>query len=366
MFDLSKAELFHGLDNRELSGLRAISRKMPFATGSQVFREGDHGDGFYVIGSGSVQIAHIVGAEVRHVFSVFDAGETFGEMAVIEDAPRSATALADTDTELYFFPREEMRQLLQNSPGLAFNMLHMVSHRLREFNQRHLRELVQAESLALVGRFAQSIVHDLKNPLSIIGLSAETFEMPGISSEVRAQTQTRIRKQIIRINDLISDILIFTEGKHTGSGLAPADYRAFVLELLSSLRAEAELKAAHIEMPGAPPAVRVAFDARRLSRVFYNLVHNATDVMLNGGKIFLRFRAEKNGIVTEIEDTGPGIAPEIAGKLFQDFATFGKAHGTGLGLSICKKIVEDHGGKISARSETGRGAIFAFTLPLAE
>jgi signal transduction histidine kinase len=366
MLDLATVELFRGLNDRELSGLRAILRKMPFAAGSQVFREGDRGDGFYVIGGGSVQIAHVVGTEVRHVFSVFGVGETFGEMAVIEDEPRSATALAATDTELYFFPREEMRRLLQDSPGLAFNMLHMVSHRLREFNQRHLRELVQAESLALIGRFAQSIVHDLKNPLSIIGLSAETFDMPGVSTEVRAQTQLRIRKQIVRINDLISDILIFTEGKRTDPGLKPDDYRAFVLELIASLRAEAELKAAQIEMPDDPPAVLVAFNARRLSRVFYNLVHNATDVMLNGGKIFLRFHAGENEIVTEIEDTGPGIAPEIAGKLFQDFVTFGKTHGTGLGLSICKKIVEDHGGRISARSEAGRGAIFSFTLPWAK
>jgi two-component system sensor kinase FixL len=85
-----------------------------------------------------------------------------------------------------------------------------------------------------------------------------------------------------------------------------------------------------------------------------------------GGAIFLRFKTGAGELLVEVEDTGPGIAPEIADKLFQPFATHGKAHGTGLGLSICKKIVEDHGGKISARSEPGRGAIFCFTLPLAK
>jgi signal transduction histidine kinase len=103
-----------------------------------------------------------------------------------------------------------------------------------------------------------------------------------------------------------------------------------------------------------------------LSRVFHNLVHNATDVMPGGGTVLLRFQTDEKEIITEIEDTGPGIAPEIAGQLFQPFATHGKAYGTGLGLSICKKIIEDHGGKISARSEPGRGAIFRFTLPLAK
>ena len=257
-----------------------------------------------------------------------------------------------------------MLTLIQRSPTLALGLLKEISHRLREFNQLHLREMVQAESLAVIGRFAQSIVHDVKNPLNIIGLSAEMFTLPNISPEFRAKTQFRIRRQVERISNLVSDILIFTEGKRTECTFQPFDYRAFVLELLPDLRAEAEIKASTIELPEQPPGVRVAFDSRRLSRVFHNLVHNATDVMLQGGKIFLRFRVMENEIITEIEDTGPGIAPEIADQLFQAFATFGKTHGSGLGLSICKKIVEDHGGRITARSEAGRGAIFSFALPL--
>ena len=76
--------------------------------------------------------------------------------------------------------------------------------------------------------------------------------------------------------------------------------------------------------------------------------------MPDGGEIFLRFRGDEKEIVTEIEDTGPGIAPEIADKLFQPFATHGKDPGTGLGLSICKKIIEDHQGRIWARNERRR------------
>ncbi len=181
------------------------------------------------------------------------------------------------------------------------------------------------------------------------------FDMPNISPEIRAKAQSRIRKQVERINDMVSDILIFTQVARKEAELKPADYQTFVLELLADLRTEAELKDAHIEIPNPPPAVLVAFDPRRLSRVFYNLIHNATDVMLNGGKIFLRFHPGENEIITEIEDTGPGIAPEIADKLFQAFATFGKEHGTGLGLSI-----------IWVRNEPTRGAIFCFALPLAK
>jgi len=361
---LETIPLLRQLSRNELQALRFIAQERRFAAGQEIFREGAPGDGVYFVKSGLVEIS--AGQSERRVFSRLGPGEIFGEMAVIEHRPRSATVTAAQPTEVFFLPRGELLSFIERSPGLAFALLQQISHRLREFNQLHLRELVQAESLAVIGRFAQGIVHDLKNPLSIISLSAEMFDMPGINPELRAKAQVRIRKQVERINDMVSDILIFTQGAQKPAELRPGDYCAFVLELAGDLRAEAELKAAHLELENTPPPVAVRFDARRMSRVFFNLLHNATDVMLNGGMIFLRFRFNDREITTEIEDTGPGIAPEIAGKLFQPFTTHGKTKGTGLGLSICKKIVEDHGGTISTRAEAGHGAIFAFTLPLAK
>ena len=366
MVALESIALFRNLGRDELQALRFITQERRFAASAEIFHEGDSGDGVYFVKDGLVEISSVVVGDARHVFSQLGPGEIFGEMAVIEHRPRSATVSALKDTEVYFIPRGEMLSFIERSPGLAFNLLQQISHRLREFNRLHLREVVEAERLAVVGNFARAVVHDLKNPLSIIGLSAEIFDMPDIRPEARALSQARIKKQVERINDMIGDILIFSEGKRKETEIKPADYRAFVLDMVADLRAEAELKNARVEMENAPPPAFISFDPRRLSRVFYNLIHNATDVMLNGGKIFLNFHADGKEIVTEIEDTGPGIAPEIADKLFQPFATHGKAHGTGLGLSICKKIIEDHKGRIWVRNEPKRGAIFCFALPLAK
>jgi signal transduction histidine kinase len=363
---LESVTLFRNLAPTELKVLRLIAQERHFASGSEIFRENDPGDGVYFVKNGSVEISGLINPQERRAFSRFGPGEIFGEMAVIEHRPRSATAVAIGDTDVYFLPRGEMLSFLERSPKLAFDLLQQISHRLREFDQLHLREMVHAEHLALVGNFARSIVHDLKNPLSIISLSAETFNLPDIRPELRAQAQARIRKQVERISDLVSDILIFTEGKRVTPTLQPVDFCAFVLDLIADLRDEAGLRTAKIEMPNEPPPARALFEPRRLSRVFHNLVHNATDVMLQGGTIFLRFSSSNKEIVTEIEDTGPGIAPEIADKLFQPFATHGKTHGTGLGLSICKKIVEDYGGRIWVRNELGHGAVFCFALPLAK
>ena len=359
---LETIPLFRLLDRNDLQALRFITQERQFAAGQEIFQEGAPGDGVYFVKSGLVEIS--AGQTGRRVFSQLGPGEIFGEMAVIEHRPRSATATAVEATEVFFLQRGEMLSFIERSPGLAFALLQQISHRLREFDRLHVQELIQAESLAVIGRFAQAIVHDLKNPLSIISLSSEMADLPGASPAQRAQAQARIRKQIERITDMVGDILIFTQGQRREAELKPGDYRAFVLDLLGDLQAEAELKAARIEIQNVPPSASVRFDPRRLSRVFFNLLHNATDAMLNGGTIFLRFESNAGDIVTEIEDTGPGIAPAVAGRLFQPFTTHGKAHGTGLGLSICKKIVEDHGGKIAARSEAGRGAVFSFTLPL--
>ena len=364
--DSNPSPLFRNLNREELRALGLIAQELRFATGQEIFQEGAPGDGVYFVKSGQVEISGLVGRNTRRVFSQLGSGEIFGEMSVIEDQPRSATATAASDAEVYFIPRGEMLALIERSPVLSFNLLQQISHRLREFNQFHLREVIEAERLALIGNFARSIVHDLKNPLNIIGISAEIYDLPNIRPEVRAQTQARIRKQVNRINDLIGDILIFSEGDRKDREVKPADYRAFVQELITDLRTEAELKDARIEMENVPPAVLIPFDPHRLSRVFYNLVHNATDAMHHGGTVFLRFHPGEKEIVTEIEDTGPGISPEIADKLFQPFVTHGKSHGTGLGLSICKKIVEDCGGRIWTRTAPGHGAIFCFALPLSK
>jgi signal transduction histidine kinase len=364
MVALEAIPLFRQLNRTELQVLRLITQERRFAAGEEIFHEGAPGDGVYFVKSGSVEIS--AGINEQRIFSRLGPGEIFGEMAVIEHRPRSATVSATEDTEVYFLPRGEMLGVIDRSPALALTLLQQISHRLRDLSQLYLHEIIEAERLAVVGNFARSIIHDLKTPLSIISLSAEMCGLAGINPENCNQSKQRIFKQVNRINDMVGDILIFTQGAQKEAVLQPGDYRAFVLELIGDLRSEAELKSAQIELENQPPPVTVLFDPRRLTRVFFNLIHNATDAMLNGGKIMLRFHLNENEITTEIEDSGLGIAPEIADSLFQPFTTHGKSYGTGLGLSICKKIVEDHGGTIEAHSEAGRGAIFRFTLPVAK
>ena len=363
MVTLEASKLFCQLSPSELSALRGIAPELKFSAGQEIFKEGDQGDGVYVVRDGVVEISGMVDGSVRLVFSQVGPGDIFGEMAVIEDKPRSACAVAKADVSVSFIPRAEMLALVERSPVLAQALLREISHRLREFNRQYLREVLQAERLAIVGRFARSIVHDLKNPLNVIGLTAEMAGMDEAPPQMRQQVAERIRVQVERISELIGEILDFTQDSQSDFVLTPFDYGVFVNQLLDELGPEADLKLVTIELANPPPPVEVFIHPKRLRRAFCNLIHNATDAMPEGGKILLRFHVTDTEVVTEFEDAGRGLAPEIAGQLFHAFPTHGKAHGTGLGLSICKRIIEDHQGWIAARNAPGCGAVFSFGLP---
>jgi signal transduction histidine kinase len=361
---LESSTLFGQLPQAELDLLAQLTHEKTLEPGSQIFKEGDPGDGLYFIKDGLVEISVNVGPNAEHVISQVGPGDILGEMAVLEDKPRSATATALQKTSLLFIPRGELLGLVSRSPALSMALLREISSRLREFNGQYLREVIQAERLAVVGRFARSIIHDLKNPLNIIGITAEIAGMDNSTPEARRENSTRITRQVERISEMIGEILEFTQGAGSQFILTSVDFPEFLSQILSELHPELSPKSVTIEMPVPPPPVSLLLNPKRLRRAFSNLIHNAAEAMPNGGSIYLRFETKPSEIVVEVEDTGPGIATEIADRLFEPFATFGKTHGTGLGLSICKRIIEEHHGWIRARSEPGRGAIFTFGLPL--
>lgn len=363
MVALEASKPFRNLSQADRDGLHKIARERSFPSGAQIFKEGDTGDGVYIVKEGEVEISVAMNENIRRTFAHIRPGEMFGEMAVLELKPRSATATAAAQTDVYFIPRTELLDMLGRSPALALELLREISQRLREFNHRYMEETLQAERLAVIGRFARSIIHDLKNPLSIISMSSELITSDQAKPGFRQTAQTRIRKQVDRIGDLIGDILDFTNSSQSHNYIGDTNFATFAQAVLEEIRSDMELRKITLETQ-PPPPISLLIDPKRVRRVFHNLIQNAADAMPSGGKVFVRFRVENNELLTEIEDTGSGIAPEIADKMFEAFATFGKEHGTGLGLSICKKIVEDHHGRIWARNEPGRGAVFAFSFPM--
>jgi signal transduction histidine kinase len=363
MVTLETSKLFSQVPAAEWPALRQAARELRFAAGQQIFKEGDPGDGTYVVKTGLVQISAVLENGERHVFSEVLPGDVFGEMAVLDHQPRSACASAEQETTAYFLPRDELLKLLKRSPELSLTMVQEISGRLREFNRQYLRKVLHAERLAMVGRFASSIVHDLKNPLTIIHLNADFICSGEVNEEARRSARERINKQIDQITTMVNDVLDFTRSEPAKLVLGKFDYAQFVRELVEEYRKDLALKRVDIDFENDPPAVKVPLNPARLSRVFYNLFGNASDALPEGGRVKIRFELTEREVITEIEDGGPGIAPEVLNHVFEAFVTHGKVKGTGLGLSISRRIIEEHGGTITARNQVGGGAVFAFALP---
>src|SRR5947209_7836268 len=123
---------------------------------------------------------------------------------------------------------------------------------------------------------------------------------------------------------------------------------------IDPLRNVAEAQKVEI-VADVPQDLLVAADRGRLERAFGNLLVNALDVMPGGGRIQVECETAESGSVTvRVQDSGPGISPEIRDRLFQPFASAGKKNGTGLGLALARQTVLDHGGDMWAESELGQ------------
>ncbi|MGV3773938.1 MAG: ATP-binding protein [Verrucomicrobiales bacterium] len=363
MRGLAESKLLRSLSEAELEVLRPSVQERQYGPGEVIFKEGDSGDGIYLVHEGNVQVAAIVGHEKRTVLTRIGPGDFFGEMAVLDQEPRSATVIAEHETFVSFIPRQVILKLIESSPRLAISLVREFSLRLRDFNRHFVQEALQAERLTLVGKFARSIVHDFKNPLGIVSLAAELLTMPQATTQMREKAAERIQKQVIRLGNMINELLEFTREPNLAVVLAPTTFADYLAQLVDDIAPELEGKGVQICLHPPVPQAMLLMDPQRLMHVFYNLFHNAAEAMPQGGLIHIRCRNHGHSLLVEVEDTGSGFAPEIVHRLFEPFATHGKAKGTGLGLSICKKIIEDHRGTITASSEPGHGAIFQITFP---
>jgi signal transduction histidine kinase len=115
-----------------------------------------------------------------------------------------------------------------------------------------------------------------------------------------------------------------------------------------------------------PPEIELPLDRSRMERAFVNLVGNSLEAMPGGGQVRISASFENGSALIQVEDTGPGIAPEIRANLFQPFVTAGKRNGLGLGLALTRQTVLEQGGDMWVESEPGRGARFFLRLPGAQ
>ena len=234
-----------------------------------------------------------------------------------------------------------------------------VSTAVRLFQANQARE--REERLTSIGRLLSQVVHDLKSPHTVISGYVELMEAASGRAE-RRRYADEILKQFRALGAMQSEVLAFARGE-TRVLSRKVILDRFFEDLRSRLEAELEGKRVDLEIRSERRLVAY-FDSERITRALQNLVRNAAEAMVDqgGGRVTVTAGAYGGQLRIEVQDTGPGVSPEVAPRLFQSFVTSGKKGGTGLGLAIVKRIVEEHGGTI-ALVDSPKGACFRIELP---
>jgi signal transduction histidine kinase len=224
--------------------------------------------------------------------------------------------------------------------------------------------LVAAERLAAVGRLASGIAHEIGNQLSLLGYAELLAERYADDPEAKELTDPLLAARR-RLSTMVSSIKDFVRGKGTGGYSKTKQPVAPVIdEALSILRFEPALKLRTVERHPDDREAVAAVNREKLVQVILNLIRNAIQSTREGGK--LRLGVERQGafVLVEVQDDGMGIPPALQEKIWEPFFSTKGDAGTGLGLGICRRIVEEHGGTIDARSEGPElGATFTLRLP---
>ena len=220
-------------------------------------------------------------------------------------------------------------------------------------------ELIRQERISTIARLSSSIVHDLRNPLAAIYGGAEMLVDTELSPPQMKRLAANIYRASRRIQELLQDLVNVSRGKTKSMELCRL--REVLEAACESSAAAAEANGVEIKL-NAPADVEVQIERSRMERVFFNLIGNALEAMPGGGVIHITASAKSDGVFVQVEDTGPGILPEVRGKLFEPFVSAGKKNGLGLGLALSRQTVLDHGGEIWV--EDAAGAKFVIRLPL--
>lgn len=233
---------------------------------------------------------------------------------------------------------------------------------LQQANTRLSRaqtELVSAERLATVGKLAAGVAHEVGNPLAgILGyLSLARMKAP--SPELKEYLE-RIDHEVHRIDGIVRGLLDL--GRPRPATLGPVDVGQVAETCVRLVRAGPELS--HVEVGFAlEPGLLARADPGPLSQIVINLVLNAAQAMGGEGRVRVSTRREGGEVWLAVEDTGPGLPPEVVPRLFEPFFTTKEGKGTGLGLAVSMHLAQSMGGRLTAENVPGGGARFTVHLP---
>jgi two-component system, sporulation sensor kinase E len=221
-------------------------------------------------------------------------------------------------------------------------------------------QLIRADRLAAMGELTAGVAHEVRNPLGIIRASVQLMEDADGDTTRLHEAAEVIKQEIDRLDRVIKALLDF--GRPALPTMRPVSVREVLEEVVLFSRTFASRGRVDIVEEYGDVVPDVMADPEQLKQVFVNLISNAVQAMADGGTLVVTTGVDAGYVYVRFTDDGPGIPPEMLGKVFDPFVST-RDDGTGLGLTIAHRIVDDHDGHIEAASGPGGGTTFTVWLP---
>jgi signal transduction histidine kinase len=402
-FDALRAvAFFQTLSDDDIREMAEAAAEESHPPGAVILREGEAGERFYMIQSGEVEIWKDYGAPESDRLAVYGPGDLFGELALIDRSPRSATVVARTETRLLSLGRTDFRRIVSASPSVSLCIMRSISamirqrtdrfvERLRKRNRglrrayerlkraarerRDMEERIRhTHKMEAIATLAGGVAHDVNNLLMSIQGNVSLMRMEMAPDHPHFEKLQAIERDVEAGGALTRKLLGFS--RNGSLRLDAADINQIMaqwLRRMSALPPEIQLET---DFEPAPWPVSINPDA--IQRALGHLCDNARDAMAGGGTLTVRTRNLRLGggaarrirlppgayVAVSVADNGAGVDFAIQHRIFDPFFTTKPVgRGAGLGLSWAYNAVKNHGGAIGLESPPEGGAVFTMYLP---
>ncbi len=379
---LRRVYFFRNLSDGEIQFVESLCHEERYAPGDILFVEGTRADRFFIVTSGKVEVWKNFYDAKADLLAVHGPGHFFGEMALVDELPRSATVVAREETSLVSIYREDFRTLVQEHPPIALSVMTSISFLVRSSNELYVEglrkrkdelelaygelakaqnERLKTERLSTLGKFSSIILHDIRNPLSALKGQLQLMETAMDDHEKLRHYIKNASSEVERLERLTGEFLDYTRGDiRLNMGVVhPRELLERVAETVKPAFARDGVEV-HVACDTDEPAI---LDFDRIMRVLINIADNARKASSPGDTFTMRAYRANERLVFELEDTGEGMDETTKARLFEPFFSHSPRGGTGLGLMIVKNIVESHGGAIRIDTRPGEGTRVTISIP---
>lgn len=376
-------QVLPSLTQEDIGTLMEHVQRRSYPAGVCLCREGEVEQTFYVLEQGRVEIFVQISPDEKLTIKELGPGDSFGEMALVADQPRSATVCTLSNCHLLEIGKQALETVLEHSPHLALTLMRRVSRNLWD-NDRRTIEAMQRKNKVLARAYADleaqeklrtefitTLSHELRTPLTAAQGYLHLINADAIPEVMMAKTLATVTRRVEQVVAITNSLIVLHEIDLISPRIAPVHLPPLVRSVILEVAPHHHQPSTAVVNQVPDDFPQVWADAAGLGLALRALVDNAVKFSPQGSPVTITARMEDQEVVILVTDRGVGMSAETQARVFEPyFKVQGPSadrlfDGLGIGLAVARFIVERHGGDIRLTSALGQGSTFSIRLPAA-